>query len=764
MTTQREFIDFLASLAPDGETALIVRQRPRRDDASQFTFPAQFPDAKVPEGSAVFGNTASYVIDRLDPKRPSASLGNAGGVLVMMLDDIGTKVGTPPVSPTWIIETSPGSFQWGYAFSVLPTVGAFSAAIRALADAGFTDPGSVNAARNFRIPGSVNLKPGRDNYAAQLREFHPERKFTLHELLKAFDVTPGEASATIKPVGIVDDGANDDVLIWMQSQGLVLGRANAEGWVSVVCPNNAAHTDGKVEGRYHPSDRGYKCLHAHCQHITTEDFLSWVGENGGPKVSLGLRSELLTERLRASLDKLAPQPNPVVQEIENREKQRLEKAEWFTRYAYIESDDAYFDIDHRKVVTRSAFNAIYRHVACKNIKTDAYCEASIWYDQNRAAMGAKSLVSLTYAAGDGALVSHNGELKGNLWVDARPDVSTLATQSQDMSQWVDLCRRLVPEASELDHIWDVMAFKVQNPRVKINHAILHMGDEGTGKDSMWAPFLWAVCGPDHRNRAIVNGGELSSSWGYAYESEVLVLNELHEPEAAQRRALANRLKPLIAAPPETISINRKMLRPYESANRLFVLAFSNEAVPISISSQDRRWFVIRSQAARLPEAQATALWTWYRAGGMEAIAAWLHARDVSAFNPAAIPPMTEEKASMIEGGLTTGEDYLCGLATRRAGEFARGVVGSRWSAVVDRLQATAPQGVKLNKHALFHALKEAKWVHVGRIMSAEHTSKVDVWCAPDMAHLPKSELRGLVEPAQLPKAPADNVVTPFRRG
>ena len=93
----------------------------------------------------------------------------------MMLDDIGTKSKEPPLAPTWVMETSEGSFQWGYAFSEQPSKGDFTAAITAIAEAGYTDPGATNAVRNCRIPGSVNLKRGRNNFEARLVEFHPPR-------------------------------------------------------------------------------------------------------------------------------------------------------------------------------------------------------------------------------------------------------------------------------------------------------------------------------------------------------------------------------------------------------------------------------------------------------------------------------------------------------------------------------------------------------------------------------------------------------------
>jgi hypothetical protein len=80
----------------------------------------------------------------------------------------------------------------------------------------------------------------------------------------------------------------------------------------------------------------------------------------------------------------------------------------------------------------------------------------------------------------------------------------------DVTPWLDHCRKLVPEAKELEHIFDVMAFKVQHPEIKVNHAILHAGDEGSGKDTFWAPFIWAVCGEHLKNRGIMEKNTVTS--------------------------------------------------------------------------------------------------------------------------------------------------------------------------------------------------------------------------------------------------------------
>jgi hypothetical protein len=748
-------IEFIASLAPEGETALIVKQKPKlkdgaldfhADGAVKATWPAFLPGHKIKAGESWYGNTASFIVERFKDGHVSASAANCEYILVMMLDDIGTKSKTPPLPPTWIMETSAGSFQWGYAFNEQPSKAEFSAAIKAIADAGYTDPGAINAVRNFRLPGSVNLKPGRDNFAAVLTEFHPERDYSLPEICAALGVTPAAADTlTLRSIRISDDGA-DDVLAWLSGQGLLLSNPNPEGWAGVICPNSAEHSDGNPEGRYMPANRAYCCLHGHCVDLDSRTFLDWVAENGGPKHTPGLREELFTAAMEGALSRLTPTDMftdvgaAVVAETERKELGRIEKADWYERFAYIQVDESYFDMQDRREVSRNTFNALFRHISCKSIHTQRKVEASICFDENRQAKGAKALVGITYAAGESVLVARDGDIFGNRWRNARPPV-----QAGNITPWLDHCRTLVPESKELEHIFNVMAYKLQHPEVKINHAILHGGDQGSGKDTMWAPFIWSVCGPHLKNRGLLDNDTMSSQFGYALESEILILNELKEPDAKERRALANKLKPVIAAPPEMLSVNRKGLHPYDMVNRVFVLAFSNDPMPITLDSQDRRWFCVWSHAPRMTPDAAAKMWAWYKTGGFEAIGAWLQARDVSAFNPGAAPMATEFKLNLIEHGLSMAESYLVESMRLKVGEFSKGVIGSPFHAVCDRLAGSAPAGVKVPQQALLHALKEAGWVDLGRVASSDYPSKKHLFCAPDLANSNKSNLRRMVE-------------------
>jgi hypothetical protein len=459
-----KFVDYIVGLAAGtvGETALLVRQKPTHDSdgnliyhadgAPKATFPAFMPEkARIKEGEAWYVNTGSFVVDRFVDGKPAAKSSNVEFVLFMMLDDIGTKSKTPPLDPTWILETSEGSFQWGYAFNEQPNKGDFCAAIKAIADAGYTDPGATNAVRNCRIPGSVNMKRGRGGFPARLVEFHPDREYTLEQICTALDVTPEEGdTAEFKAVQLRDKGL-DNVLTWLSEKSLVLSAPNTDGWCAIVCPNHQEHSDGMIEARYKPLDRSFCCYHGHCQDLDSRTFLDWVAANGGPKVTPGLRDELIAERMASMYDKIAPTeafPDEAaarVREVEKKEAGRLEQSEWFERFAYIQSDDCYFDMVTRQEIARNVFNALFRHVDCRSIhKKTQRVQSSIYFDERRQDRGAPALAAVTFAAGDDVLVTRDGLVYGNRWTNARPDVAASdEIADHDVEPWLEHCRNLV---------------------------------------------------------------------------------------------------------------------------------------------------------------------------------------------------------------------------------------------------------------------------------------------------------------------------------
>ena len=760
------FLDWLTKLAPEGETMLVLKQKPKRDEggnvmlhpdgAIKATWPAFLPEKWQDTEQAWYANTASFVIDRFEKGRVSASASNCEYVAVMVLDDVGTpKAPKPsPLLPTWIMETSPGSYQWGYAFTdEQPTKGEFAAAIKAITEAGYGDVGATNPVRNFRLPGSVNLKPGKDGFRSCLVEFHPEREYTLTEICSALDVTPGPADGSgPKPIRLSDPGS-DDVLAWLSGQGKVYSGVNQEGWCAVECPNAEAHTDGNPEGRYNPSMRAFCCYHGHCTEVGSNEFLSWVADLGGPKHAPGLRDELLAQVMDHTLSKLTPtQEFPdeaarVIAEVERKEAARLDRAEWFERYAYLEQDDAFFDLVDRRPVRRATFDALYRHVPCYSIHTTnagkkRRIEASTFYDENRLECGARSVIGMTYAAGETVLCAHEGSVYANRWRDARPSVP----EGLDASPWVRHVERLIPDAMERNHFFDVLAYKLQNPKKKINHAILFGStNHGVGKDLTFKPFFWAI---GAANVQQMKNEQLHTQWGYHLECEVLHINELRQTESADRRALENKLKPIIAAPPDMLTIERKNAHPYSILNRLLVVAATNARDAIALGTDDRRWFVVWSDATPLNTPQdpdaGKRFSEWLDSHGNQAVASWLRARDVSQFNPGATPPMTEAKMLLIGAARSMSEAWLIEQIEQRSSEFARGLVAGPWQAVCDRLQGMAPPNCRIVPPAVLHALREAGWNDLGLCHSRNFKNKRHIFAHPGYVGL-KSDARDAVE-------------------
>jgi hypothetical protein len=118
--------------------------------------------------------------------------------------------------------------------------------------------------------------------------------------------------------------------------------------------------------------------------------LAWVAANGGPTVAPGLRDDLLAERMKIMADKITPTetfPDEAaarIMEVERKEAGRLERSEWFERFAYVQSDDSYFDMVTRREMPRHVFNALFRHVDCKSMHGKRpRVQASVYFDERR---------------------------------------------------------------------------------------------------------------------------------------------------------------------------------------------------------------------------------------------------------------------------------------------------------------------------------------------------------------------------------------------
>ena len=205
--------------------------------------------------------------------------------------------------------------------------------------------------------------------------------------------------------------------------------------------------------------------------------------------------------------------------------------------------------------------------------------------------------------------------------------------------WVDHVKRLWPAEKEHEFFFDYCAHMVQRPAEKCNAAIVLSGTQGIGKDSALDPVKAAV---GSWNCKGIDPNELFSAYKPWLQTLMLVVDEVRpSKDEFHASSMYNILKPMIAAPPDTLPLNDKFQKLRHVINVMRVLITTNDWMGMYIPPEDRRMFIMHSplegkwwEAAGDPE-YFRRYWAWLADGGRGHVAAWLGSRDLSAFNPKA---------------------------------------------------------------------------------------------------------------------------------
>ena len=117
---------------------------------------------------------------------------------------------------------------------------------------------------------------------------------------------------------------------------------------------------------------------------------------------------------------------------------------------------------------------------------------------------------------------------------------------------------------------------------------------------------------------------------------ILRISEARDLGDVTRFAFYDKTKTYIAAPPDTLPVNEKYLKLYYMPNCIGCVITTNYKTDgIYLPPDDRRHFIAWTNCV---EADFAAdywdrLWSWYANGGMQHVTAYLHALDLSGFNP-----------------------------------------------------------------------------------------------------------------------------------
>jgi hypothetical protein len=218
-------------------------------------------------------------------------------------------------------------------------------------------------------------------------------------------------------------------------------------------------------------------------------------------------------------------------------------------------------------------------------------------------------------------------------------------------RWVEHVKTVFGE-EHADHIINWCAQRVQQPGIKLNHAIVLGGEPGVGKDTVVTPVRYAV--GVHNFEDIEPETILTPYHGYM-KSVILRISELGPKDKAggwfDQEGFYNRTKRIIAAPPETHRVNEKHLREYYVPNVTGVVMTTNyQHRGLHLPAIDRRHFVTWSELKKgdLSKSYFDAFHHWLdHEGGYDDVAAYLNARDISGFNPKAEPPLTQAFWDMV---------------------------------------------------------------------------------------------------------------------
>lgn len=239
--------------------------------------------------------------------------------------------------------------------------------------------------------------------------------------------------------------------------------------------------------------------------------------------------------------------------------------------------------------------------------------------------------------GEGGWIGHERSNCYNLY---RPPLDNW--KSGDAAQaklWIDHLKKVYPDGWE--HLRDWLAFKIQNPGEKINHAIVLGGMQGIGKDTLLEPIKHGV-GP--WNFSEIAPADTIGKFNGWVRNVVVRVSEARDLGDVDRYSLYDHMKTVTAAPPDVLRVNEKNIRECSVFNVIGVIYTSNHKTDgLYLPADDRRHFVVWSDLSKddFSDEYWSEIWDWYLGGGIDDVIAYLRSLDLSGFKPKAPPRKTD---------------------------------------------------------------------------------------------------------------------------
>lgn len=671
------------------------------------------------------------------------------GCYVIGLDDVREKLDVEQVQrlpkPTIVLHSSKYSEQWLYVLdkpcSSITMVDNLHAGLisKGLAPDG-KDPGQKGVTRYLRLPDGTNNKAKRvaENngpFQCYVSVFEPERKCTIEELAMPFGIdlhTPVRGVAVTGAAEVHDHPLLDAPIIIKSELGA--------GRFDITCPWVEDHT-GEVDNgtaifTNQDGSLGFKCHHGHCETRTGKDLLNYIDdiEPGFSRKYAGWQAIRSFQSLPRKEDTVAPPPpqdatvdsifselrvmNYTTPDARDKASVLLRAVDALPHIDRLQYHNDLCDLMHW---TKTELNDILRDCRGKwygNKETTGVSfynevlqvtELNQWYDYSRGIFYTKDAFHNAFSHEDTEVSKkaiegmtekvHRLDYMPNgprVWEDNGIKYGNSYSKDGiegvqgDVSLWYMHFENIGWGGEMREHVLNWMAFTLQFPEKKINHILLLGGREGVGKDFILYPLIKAM----GRNSTTVDGDSILGDFNnHLFNTKHLHFNEIELGSHAQAKQANIKLKPLAAAPPETLRIKEKNIKEFSIRNIVNISMTTNSTVPFKTTEMSRRYYALWSDlivrdsyGQMIPYWRLywIKLWDWMEDGGYKACIYYLMDRDLSNWNPKVAPPVTEFLRDITEDSKPPALQVLEQLIRVKYGKLTNDVVST--DAVIETIR------------------------------------------------------------------------------
>ena len=533
---------------------------------------------------------------------------------VVVLDDIGHGKGSKHapedlpegLTPTYIIESSPDNFQYGYVLeepiTELPLA---QALIQVVYEADMSDGGGRLANKVVRLPGGVNGKPGPNQLFHVKLHSMDGPIWTPDKLLEVMDTGVHWSDILEDPDVLLRrrqskqkalpwapvpahhatmDGVVDILQEWFYAENMV--KQERGDWIDIECPWAHEHSDEHMNtAGYSPlghgdeharQRRGFHCFHESCKHRTTVDLLQWAASNGGPETPL--HDPVALEVSRYALDAAGSlvwdmhYDSPVPMPLQSLDLLMPGQIQFYT------ADDKL-----RRIARAKAFKEHPQRVLVYGQAYDPTTEAKI-------------------------VKSPDGQMQVNRyhqppWGDGAYDKAEVAT-------FLDFIEYLIPNPDERDFWLQWLAAKTQNMGFRGPGILMIAKAQGTGRTTL-ADMLSHLLGQHNCETVpfdkLTGGGDFNE-----FLARPMIFS--NETLAVARDdsvfKVYERMKELIDPRPTQVRINPKYGRQYTQMTYASFMLFSNHENAVYAAANDRRLYVISNPTEPAPPERFVELNEW----------------------------------------------------------------------------------------------------------------------------------------------------------